>query len=65
MLSLLIFVLVVTIDVVGLLLDLYLWATNRTTITQYVGRFPSLGGLILLWQSLGLVALAAHFLGAP
>lgn len=59
--SLGIFVVVVGINVLGLVLDLVLYNTGELTITERVWKAPALGVPVLLWQVLGLLALAAHF----
>ncbi len=58
------FIAVVVLDAAGLLLDLFLWLTGRTTITQRVWARPILGTPIMAMQVVGVVGLFVHFYGA-
>ena len=56
-----VFIQVVLMDVVGLLLDLFLWWRGRPTITGTVRQHPLMGVPILVLQLIGAVGLFSHF----
>jgi hypothetical protein len=57
-----VFVLIVTVNVISLLVDLFLYAEGATTITYIVCHNERLGWTILLMELVGVLGLAAHFL---
>ncbi len=61
--ALAIFILVVAFDVAGLLMDVWLWACGRETVSQMARKGPVIGALIVGLQVVGAVALACHFWG--
>ncbi len=58
-----VFLATVAINVVGLLLDLALDRSGRTTITDLVRMIPAVGLPIIAMQIAGLVGLLHHFYG--
>lgn len=63
-LGLVAFIIVVLTNLVALVLDLYLYYTGMTTITDRIPNTPSLAFLIIAWQAVGMLGLAYHFWGA-
>ena len=59
--GLVLFVQVIVMDVIGLLLDLYLWWKGGPTITSIARQYPVIGILILIMQLIGFGGLLFHF----
>lgn len=59
--GLVLFVVVVAVDAAALCFDLWLEATGRKTISEYVWDVPARGVAIVLWQLFGAAGIALHF----
>ncbi len=55
------FITVLVLNVLGLLLDWYLYSHGHATITQHVWKHPWLGAPIVGLQLAGLFGLVLHF----
>ena len=61
--GLIVFVTVQSLNLIGLLFDLWLWCNGHSTITQHVWNTPIYGLPIILLQVIGLIGLIVHFYG--
>ncbi len=58
-----VFLAVTVANVIGLLLDLALYAGGHRTITSLVWQYPTVGLPIIALQVVGLIGLLNHFYG--